>query len=325
MINRLFKNWSLSWRLALLFVVIMVATYASVWTVSDIILQQGVEQQIEEELVSDGATLARQIEEDVRKQLAMDLRGRANAAVHVLENLWGLAEGGNLTLEEARLHTEQYLLKMRIGPEGYFYALDTEGKIVIHPHDEAREYTSRELEVIQAQLALRTGFIEYRWQNPGDESPRNKVAYLSYFEPLGWVISASQYLDNASSVLDRSSLEGLMRNAANDTEGVAVLLEDDGRILASVGTVLLSSNLLGRMQAEPSGRGRGLLPDRPQDVVAWYPIEGTGWRVALSGTVDPTGGVVARLRRVLLLTGVLAVVLAATDRKSTRLNSSHYS
>lgn len=39
------------------------------------------------------------------------------------------------------------------------------------------------------------GTERYRWQNPGEPTPRWKVARLAYFEPWDWVIGTSAYED----------------------------------------------------------------------------------------------------------------------------------
>lgn len=63
--------------------------------------------------------------------------------------------------------------------------------------------------IIKKALALKPGqraTIRYRWQNPGDNSPRWKIARLAYYQPWDWVIGASTYEDELQAY--RSVLSG---------------------------------------------------------------------------------------------------------------------
>lgn len=309
--SQILKSWSLSWRLALLFVTIMVTTYASVWIVSDVILRQGVSEGIEEELLFDGEALAMQLAVDVRRQLETDLGRHAMAATDVLGTLAELVEAGAISDQEARSRAESYLLSKQFRSGGYFYALTSAGVFAVHPFPRYRDYDAAQLDIVQEQLDRRSGFVEYEWQNPTEDEPRPKVAYLTYFEPFDWLIGASLYLDRVDSLMGSSALRDLIRTSGENTRGVAMLLGGEGQILASEGTVLMPIDLLRTMRATPEGSGIGLLPGRREEVLAWYPVEGTGWIVAVSAGIDDTSGVVARSRRVLLLTGIVAVILAS--------------
>ncbi|MFW5843714.1 MAG: EAL domain-containing protein, partial [Spirochaetota bacterium] len=212
---------------------------------------------------------------------------------------------------EARRRAESYLLDVDLGAESYFYALDRNGVFAVHPFPEFQGYDAGEIDLIRQQLDRRTGFVEYEWQNPADSEPRPKVAYLAYFEPFDWIVAASQYLDRVDNLFDASRLRSLIQTAGTSTEGATFLFGREGQILASDGSTLVSVTLLKTIRESPRGSGVGLLPERRSDMVAWYPVEGTGWVVAVSGGIENTGGVVARLRRVLLLTGIAAVVVAS--------------
>ncbi len=309
--RRIFESWSLSWRLALLFITIMVTTYAAVWIVSDVILRRGVSEGIEENLLVDGEALAMQLAMDVRRELESDLERHAMAAMHVLGTLAELVESGAISDKEARNRAESYLLSKQIGSGGYFYALTSAGVFAVHPFPDYRHYDAAQLDLVREQLDRRSGFVEYEWKNPTDGEARPKVAYLTHFEPFDWLLGASLYLDRVDKLMEASTLRTLISTAGNTTDGVAMLLGREGRILASDGEVLIPVSLFPTMRETPEGSGIGLLPGRPGEVLAWYPVEGTGWIVAVSAGIDDTGGVVARLRRVLLVTGIIAVVLAS--------------
>jgi diguanylate cyclase (GGDEF)-like protein len=46
------------------------------------------------------------------------------------------------------------------------------------------------------------GYIEYKWQNPGDPEPRLKALYMSFFSPWQWIINAAPYKEEFYSLLD---------------------------------------------------------------------------------------------------------------------------
>ncbi|WP_394699833.1 cache domain-containing protein [uncultured Pseudodesulfovibrio sp.] len=85
------------------------------------------------------------------------------------------------------------------GDSGYAYVIDKSGKIIIHPKFEnlkpgaIRGFIDKKY--FQDVLKRRNGVLYYKLQDPGETSPRDKVAIFSEIPELGWIIFSSGYMD----------------------------------------------------------------------------------------------------------------------------------
>jgi len=98
------------------------------------------------------------------------------------------------------------ILATKVGKTGYVFVLDTKGNYVISKEgkrDGENIYDSKDndgrsfiKEICDQAKALKPGEIgniAYSWKNPGENSPREKVARFMYFAPWDWVIASSAY------------------------------------------------------------------------------------------------------------------------------------
>jgi methyl-accepting chemotaxis protein len=135
----------------------------------------------------------------------------------------------------------QSIIHSTVGRSGYVFVLggrsearghyviskngERDGEDIWEVRDDSGEPFVQTL--IGKALATHDGSIDfhrYPWRNPGDASPRTKIAALTYFEPWDWVIGASAYEDDYATLtshvlgsLDRIALHVLIA-------GVLILL-----------------------------------------------------------------------------------------------------
>lgn len=96
---------------------------------------------------------------------------------------------------------------------GYFFVLSIDGDAILYPAGssiEGKNFLTDEIganpEVARKLISLATqnqqGFYRYNWTKPGDANGElySKVSYVSYFEPLKWVIGTGEYHDNLDEI-----------------------------------------------------------------------------------------------------------------------------
>ncbi|HQM45873.1 MAG TPA: Cache 3/Cache 2 fusion domain-containing protein [Smithellaceae bacterium] len=110
------------------------------------------------------------------------------------------------------MRIRQAILKTKVGKTGYVYVLASKGEdrgryIISQGGERDGEdiWNSKDSEgrfiiqqIIGKATALQPGeltTVRYKWQNPGETSPRLKIARLAYYEPWDWVIGTSVYED----------------------------------------------------------------------------------------------------------------------------------
>lgn len=100
------------------------------------------------------------------------------------------------------------ITRIKIGKSGYFFVIDSKGKMVIHPNKKVEGnnvYNNRGEEgkllfqeiISKKNLAKQDErLVTYKWKNPGENSGRLKLAYFQYFKELDWIIASSMYLED---------------------------------------------------------------------------------------------------------------------------------
>ncbi len=106
----------------------------------------------------------------------------------------------------------QAIMQLNIGESGYVFVLGGKGKnrgrYIISKHgsrDGENLWNSTDAQgrpfvqsIVGKAMNCNPGHFEterYPWQNPGEASPRQKIARIAYYAPWDWVIGASAYED----------------------------------------------------------------------------------------------------------------------------------
>jgi len=83
---------------------------------------------------------------------------------------------------------------------GYFFVMDSDLKALIHPElegaDGGKTVNVDGISVVREMVKNLDDFYYYRWQNPSDEEPEDKFAYVKKLENYNWYIVASGYVDD---------------------------------------------------------------------------------------------------------------------------------
>ncbi|MDC7219383.1 MAG: EAL domain-containing protein [Spirochaetales bacterium] len=109
-----------------------------------------------------------------------------------------------VSLEDLRDSIE----KVKIRDKGYFFVMDLEGHLLIHPTMEGVYYRdvaneeNLDLSFYEEMLQTRNGRIEYEWYAPKEEGIFQKMVIYRYLPELDWIVAASIYLDDYSDTRD---------------------------------------------------------------------------------------------------------------------------
>lgn len=87
----------------------------------------------------------------------------------------------------------------RVGKTGYIYCMDSRGTFTLHPTSEGKNYFDAVDQdgrpFIREMCEKKRGWIRYSWKNPGESTPRMKIARYEYFEPWDWIVAVGSYED----------------------------------------------------------------------------------------------------------------------------------
>lgn len=161
--------------------------------------------------------------QETDKLIENGLRTNVNMAIETMVALDRSVQSGTLTLEAAQETLRIMLLgplqgdgtrpinkALDLGPNGYFFALDAQGKMLAHPNIEGQNALENQagssdnyIQRIIDKGIDGGGIIYYKAALPNSDKTALKVAYAQEAPVWGWIISASSYMDDFTSGQER--------------------------------------------------------------------------------------------------------------------------
>ena len=124
------------------------------------------------------------------------------------------------------------LAALRVGNTGYFYAVDSGGKVVYHPDPNFLGTDLSRDKPVDRQIIQREGYLEYEWQNTYESEIRKKALYMTYIPELDWILTATSYRDEFTGMLDTESLKDAVKNIRIGRSGYSYIIGTDNTIVA---------------------------------------------------------------------------------------------
>lgn len=134
-----------------------------------------------------------------------ELARLTDTAASVLADLETQVQAGDLTPEEARNEGRKILTGLRFDGSGYFFVLDAENKIIVHPFrpqwigedkSDVKDVNGLPIFIEMNKIVAEKGegALIYWFNKPDTEIPEPKLSYVQIYEPWGWVIGTGSYV-----------------------------------------------------------------------------------------------------------------------------------
>ncbi|MGE7625121.1 methyl-accepting chemotaxis protein [Viridibacillus sp. NPDC096237] len=198
----------------------------------------------------------------------LDLAHLTNGATEVLRLLNDEVEQGNLTKEKAQEKARNIL----IGPQeesdtllhnysksafvyknqGYLFAYNSDLRVTMHPviplHEDRTDFQNnsgqfvvRDLVSISQSKIYEDHFYTYSWINKEGESEREKISYMTYFEPWDWHIGIGAYTDEFYASLTKLKWITILLTSISVVLGLATFYFTTRKKFALLSTVSQTS------------------------------------------------------------------------------------
>jgi len=204
---------------------------------------------IERELQQSSDSLADLIRTSADITIKNRLQAIAEKNFEIAEYYYSKHRSGLLTRQEAIDTIEEIFLNQSIGISGYIYCLNSRGDTIIHPNDKVKGTNVSGLNFVKKQLAVKDGYLEYDWKNPGETRERPKAVFMVYYKPLDWIISASSYRDEFGYLVDIKEFKLSVNSFKSGKSGYAFILDESGKAL--IHPSMEGQNLMPRIQEYP--------------------------------------------------------------------------
>lgn len=92
----------------------------------------------------------------------------------------------------------QSILSLTFGKSGYAYITDSKGNLIVHPFNSGNYFDETDSEghyFVRDICRLKNGKAVYKWKNPEDNMPRDKLVIFNYIPEYDWIVASASYLD----------------------------------------------------------------------------------------------------------------------------------
>lgn len=171
------------------------------------------------------------LESSVELSIKNYLRGIAEKNKEITDSYYKKYKNGELTQDELLKKISEILLSQKIGKTGYIYGLSSQGILKIHPKQTLINADVNKYDFVQKQKVKKEGYLEYMWKNPDEAVERKKALYMTYYEPLDLIISASSYRDEFKDLLNIRDLRDKILGVKLGKTGYPFIVDSDGNLI----------------------------------------------------------------------------------------------
>ncbi|SDF88858.1 methyl-accepting chemotaxis protein [Rhodobacter capsulatus] len=146
---------------------------------------------------------------EMREQHLSDV---TDTAIGVLIDLEAQVQAGTLSPDQARAEGARRLTALRFDNSGYFYVLDHEAVMLVHPT--MPEWIGKSqigftdpygkkifVEMIKVAETAGSGEVHYHFKKPDSDTPEEKIGFVRDFAPWGWIVGTGSYVTDITAAL----------------------------------------------------------------------------------------------------------------------------
>jgi PAS domain S-box-containing protein len=217
----------------------LLVSYATVFTLSMSLgsyiiytfVRQTIEAGIESELENSTNTILNMVRTAANVSIRNHLRAVAEKNREIAEAFYERWQSGEISEVEAKALASRVMLSQTIGKTGYIYCIDSFGKVLLHPEQALLGADISQFDFVREQKAHKMGYLEYDWQNPGEDHPRPKALYMTYFGPWDWIISASSYRSEFLQLIEVKDFEEGILSLSFGQTGYSYIMDSKGNLI----------------------------------------------------------------------------------------------
>lgn len=300
------------------------------------IIAPNVKGQIQAELTQTTEFLASSIQASASIAIRGHLKSIAERNRDYATLLFSEVDTGLRSRKEALDLLYTHFHSQRIGRTGYLFCVTSAKILTIHPSPEMEGKIVPDDRIAIQQLAMKEGYMEYEWQNPGEPAPRAKALYSVYFAPLDWHITVTAYRSEFTGLLNPEDFRPAINALRFGENGYAYIFSVLGDVVLHPQfksfNILRQNRIQNDFVKDMITRSQGMIEyewvDQPEGktrtkIGAFQRLQDLDWIVASAAYTEEAYAPIRHLRTVLysgcgflvLLAGVIAYYLS---RRITR-------
>ncbi|WP_245824818.1 methyl-accepting chemotaxis protein [Sphingomonas azotifigens] len=201
--------------------------------------------------------------------LDKSFRARTKQAVDIAYSQLDFFEGeqraGRMSQAEAQAGAKKVIASMRFGEHDYFFIVDTNEMMLMHPVKPDRDGKSTHdmkdasgkfhyREMVKTAVDDGAGFVAYDYEVPDTKAVKPKISYVRLFKPWGWIVATGVYNEEIQAAVHEAEIKLGMAV-------LAIVLVIAGAILVVTRSITLPlSAITGRMRSLAGGDTAAIIP-----------------------------------------------------------------
>lgn len=227
----LYRNLPIRFKLLLVYSSILVGAALLTGMVIYSQVRNTIEANIESELSNTTATIQNMVQTSANTSIKNYLRAVAEKNREIIEDIYKKHKAGAMTEGEAKAKAQEVLFSQTIGKTGYIYCASSKGVAIVHPNPGVAGKKYLHHQFVKEQIKRKEGYLEYEWENPGENRKRSKALYMTYFKPWDWIISASTYRDEFKDLVNVSDFRDSILALKFGKTGYSYVLDSKGDVI----------------------------------------------------------------------------------------------
>lgn len=213
-------------------VVLATLPFFLVLGISALVFYSASQNYIEKQVESSTTSLHRLIEIQLDNSIRTYLRSKVEAGEDLIRSvLTPELPADPLDLPELRMIVD-HLLDIRVGDTGYYYAIDSDGRVIFHPDGQIVGTIQTGKEPVDQQIIQREGYLEYMWQNTDESEPQRKALSMVYIPELDWIVTATSYRSEFTQMVDRTTIKEIVNDVTVGAGGYSYVVDRQGNQIA---------------------------------------------------------------------------------------------
>jgi two-component system NtrC family sensor kinase len=177
-------------------------------------------------------TLQQTIELQLENSIRAYLRSKVEIATQIIGDVLDDELVSDEEREEHLWSSVEVLQELLVGRTGYFYAVDSSGEVIFHPDESIVGTNQSGKEPVDQQVSLKSGYLEYMWQNSDESEPLPKALYMEYIPELDWIVTATSYRSEFTTMVDIDSIRQIVAESSVGIAGYSYVIDQSGRMIA---------------------------------------------------------------------------------------------
>ena len=194
-------------------------------------VEHTVEAHIESELTNATAAILNMVKTAASTSIKNHLRAVAEKNLDIVEAFYQDFREGIYTENQAKTLCRKIMFSQTIGKTGYIFCANSKAIAAEHPNPGVRGKRFLEKSFVRKMIEMKTGYLEYNWKNPGEETLRPKAMYMVYFEPWDWIISASSYREEFNTLINVEDFRDSVLSLKFGKSGYAYINDSRGNLI----------------------------------------------------------------------------------------------